>query len=174
MAYWQNRSLLRISPFSIYRSGSKSLTWAATFALYSPASNRLKGPIPFLPASRFSQKAGISFPTGVTLLSRLLLRVSCYILPLHGQTAIDPNHLAGDIISAASGQKTPPDSLHPPAVPILFKGIMPTSWLSSLSIFAVISVSIKPGAMALQQIPRPANSRATDLVKPIIPALEAE
>ena len=38
---------------------------------------------------------------------------------------------------------------------------------------AVISVSIKPGAMAFTFIFLPANSFAADLVSPIIPAFEA-
>ena len=37
----------------------------------------------------------------------------------------------------------------------------------------VMSVSMKPGAMALTVMPRDANSRATDCVKPISPALLA-
>ncbi len=37
----------------------------------------------------------------------------------------------------------------------------------------VMSVSIKPGAMALTVTPREASSRATDCVKPIKPALLA-
>ena len=37
----------------------------------------------------------------------------------------------------------------------------------------VMSVSMKPGAMALTVMPREANSRATDLVNPISPALLA-
>ena len=37
----------------------------------------------------------------------------------------------------------------------------------------VISVSIKPGAIALQRILREPNSKATDFVKPKIPAFEA-
>ncbi len=38
---------------------------------------------------------------------------------------------------------------------------------------AVMSVSIKPGAIALTVTPRDANSRAHDCVKPISPALLA-
>jgi len=37
----------------------------------------------------------------------------------------------------------------------------------------VISVSIKPGAIALERMPREPSSSATDLVKPMMPALEA-
>ena len=49
-------------------------------------------------------------------------------------------------------------------------------WLPSIpsttlgSSAPVISVSMKPGAMALQRMPREPSSKATDLVKPIIPA----
>ena len=39
---------------------------------------------------------------------------------------------------------------------------------------AVISVSIKPGAITLQRMLREPNSKAVDLLKPIIAALEAE
>jgi hypothetical protein len=45
---------------------------------------------------------------------------------------------------------------------------------ASSGILAVISVIIKPGAMALERIPLEPNSRAIDLVNPIIPAFEAE
>jgi len=60
------------------------------------------------------------------------------------------------------------------AVPPRLSGIAlrQPSTISGAS-FAVISVSIKPGAMALQRIFREPNSKATDLVKPKIPALEA-
>ncbi len=36
-----------------------------------------------------------------------------------------------------------------------------------------MSVSMKPGQTTLQVMPREANSRATDLLKPISPAFEA-
>ena len=39
--------------------------------------------------------------------------------------------------------------------------------------FAVISVSIKPGAITLQRMFRDPSSRAIDFEKPIIPALDA-
>jgi hypothetical protein len=39
--------------------------------------------------------------------------------------------------------------------------------------FEVISVSINPGAIALQRILREPNSSATDFVNPITPAFEA-
>ena len=42
------------------------------------------------------------------------------------------------------------------------------------SSFSVISVSMNPGAIALQRMLLDPNSRATLLVKPRIPALEAE
>ena len=38
---------------------------------------------------------------------------------------------------------------------------------------AVMSVSMKPGATAFTVMPREATSRATDFVKPTIPALLA-
>ena len=38
---------------------------------------------------------------------------------------------------------------------------------------AVMSVSMKPGAIAFAVMPRDATSRATDLVKPMMPALLA-
>ena len=38
---------------------------------------------------------------------------------------------------------------------------------------AVMSVSMKPGATAFAVMPREATSRATDFVKPTIPALLA-
>ena len=58
--------------------------------------------------------------------------------------------------------------------PPRFKGIPLThsAFTSSLRLY-VISVSIKPGAMALQRMFLEPNSFATDFVKPIIPALEA-
>ena len=59
-------------------------------------------------------------------------------------------------------------------VPPRFNGIaslQPCTIFSSR--LAVISVSIKPGAIALQRIFLDPNSRAIDLVKPIIPALLA-
>ena len=40
-------------------------------------------------------------------------------------------------------------------------------------IASVMSVSMKPGAIALTVMPREASSRATDFVKPITPALLA-
>jgi len=43
-----------------------------------------------------------------------------------------------------------------------------------LGLLAVISVIMKPGAMAFERIPREPNSLAIDLVNPIIPALDAE
>ena len=47
------------------------------------------------------------------------------------------------------------------------------SFLTSSGNLAVISVIINPGAMALQRMFREPSSKATDLVKPIIPAFEA-
>ena len=38
----------------------------------------------------------------------------------------------------------------------------------------VMSVSMKPGATALQRTPRPASSRAVVFVSPMTPALAAE
>lgn len=45
---------------------------------------------------------------------------------------------------------------------------MPASYLASM--LAVMSDAMKPGATALQVIPRPANSRATVFVRPMTPA----
>ena len=58
--------------------------------------------------------------------------------------------------------------------PPLFIGmasLQPCTVFSSRT--SVISVSIKPGATALDLTPLEPNSRATDLVNPIIPALDA-
>ena len=59
-------------------------------------------------------------------------------------------------------------------VPPRFNGIVSLQpcTTSSLSL-AVISVSIKPGAIALQRMFLDPNSKATDLVNPITPAFEA-
>ena len=48
------------------------------------------------------------------------------------------------------------------------------SWSASWFIFAVIGVSMKPGATALQVTLRAASSRAMVLVRPTTPALDAE
>ena len=59
-------------------------------------------------------------------------------------------------------------------VPARFSGIasvQPSTTFGSRA--AVISVAIKPGAMALQRMPREPNSNATDFVKPMIPAFDA-
>jgi hypothetical protein len=59
-------------------------------------------------------------------------------------------------------------------LPARFRGMASrqvcTVFSSSL---AVISVSINPGATAFDRMPREPNSRAMDLVNPMIPALEA-
>ena len=59
-------------------------------------------------------------------------------------------------------------------VPPLFKGIASLQPLTTSSFnFAVISVSMKPGAIALHRILREPNSNAIDFVKPFIPAFDA-
>ena len=59
-------------------------------------------------------------------------------------------------------------------VPPLFKGIsLRHCSITFSSSFSVISVSIKPGATTLLLIFLDPNSKATDLEKPKIPALEA-
>ena len=59
-------------------------------------------------------------------------------------------------------------------VPPLFKGIPLRHCLMVSSVsFSVISVSIKPGAIALHLIFLEANSSAIDFVKPFTPAFDA-
>ena len=60
------------------------------------------------------------------------------------------------------------------ALPNLLRGIAESIcfFISSFNT-SVISVSIKPGAIALTVMPRAPSSLATDLVIPITPALEA-
>ena len=59
-------------------------------------------------------------------------------------------------------------------VPPLFNGIASRHCCTiSSGSFPVISVSIKPGAIALQRIFRDPNSSAIERVNPKIPALEA-
>ena len=85
------------------------------------------------------------------------------INPLLMPMASRKNKRGGRIITISSGL---------PARPI---GIvcMIISYTSG-RIALVISVSITPGAIALQVIPRPASSTARAFVAPMIPALEAE
>ena len=58
-------------------------------------------------------------------------------------------------------------------LPILPSGMLFKSGLLSPR-FSVMSVWIKPGATALQVMPREASSRATDFVRPMTPAFEAD
>lgn len=90
---------------------------------------------------------------------------------LHRNATIHPQHLTGDI--GRGGQKRHCLShflglAHPSQRD---GGQEPLSWPDRSR---VISVSIKPGATALQVIPLGASSLATALVRPMSPALAAE
>ena len=76
---------------------------------------------------------------------------------------------------AATPASTPAASASPSGAPRRPSGI----WLSSAAFWAsgstsVMSVAMKPGAMQLTVIPREPTSWASDLEKPIMPALDAE
>ena len=90
---------------------------------------------------------------------------------LHRNATIHPQHLTGDI--GRGGQKRHCLS-HFLGLAIRPSGMAARSPLSWPDRSRVISVSIKPGATALQVIPLGASSLATALVRPMSPALAAE
>ena len=90
---------------------------------------------------------------------------------LHRNDTVHPQHLTGDL--GRGGQKrhclshflglAHPSQRDGGQEPVILTGQV-----------SVISVSIKPGATALQVIPLGASSLATALVRPMSPALAAE
>src|SRR3989337_3373145 len=66
IAYWTNRSVLRISFGSIQAAGSKSRTSPASLTGRSDASNRSIGAMPWRPEVSPAQNSSTPVPTGVT------------------------------------------------------------------------------------------------------------
>ncbi len=173
-AYWVNRSMRRASPFSMPKaSGAKSLTSAATLLLKSDASKCVIGPTPFLPWHRLSQNVLISFPTGViapmpVITTRFTLNPS-----LHIQAAVDLEHRAGDIGSRAR-RGTPRFSAISSASPIRFSGTAFSALRERLFLHRGGHFGLdKAGRHRVDVIPLGASSRASVLVRPIMPALAA-
>ena len=104
MAYWQNRSYLRTSDFSMYCRGSKSFTSAATLHLWSAVSKWVMGPMPHLPAFRLFQKLSTSLPMGVTHpIPVMTTRFAISVPSSGGQAAVDPDGLPGDVVRVGGG-----------------------------------------------------------------------
>ena len=90
---------------------------------------------------------------------------------LHRNATVHPQHLTGDIGRVPKTAPAPATSWGWPIRPSGMAAKSPLSWPDRSR---VISVSIKPGATALQVIPLGASSLATALVRPMSPALAAE
>ncbi len=81
-AYRENRSRRRTLRLSMNRSGSKSLTSAAMWTLWSVWSKRVISPTPDSPDTRRRQKVSTSLPSGETTPRPVTTTLRCAVMPV--------------------------------------------------------------------------------------------